>query len=185
MAASIRMSMLEIEVKCPVEDLDAVERRLKELSAAFDQELKQSDLYLSHPCRDFGRTDEALRLRRENERSILFYKGPKVDKATKTREEISTPVPDPASLRLILEKVGFRKVMEVEKVRRVYRLHGVEVSLDRVTGLGGFIELEVQDLELETGKRMLESVMKELGLERTERSSYLELLLKKNSSDAL
>jgi adenylate cyclase class 2 len=173
--------MLEIEVKCPVEALGPVEELLKSKGAAFQKEVRQSDLYLSHPCRDFGRTDEALRLRRENERSILFYKGPKVDRETKTREELSTPIPDPESLTLILKKVGFEKVMEVEKVRRVYLLNEVEVSLDLVTGLGAFVELEVQDLELEKGRDMLASVMRELGLERTERSSYLELLLQKRA----
>jgi adenylate cyclase class 2 len=75
--------------------------------------------------------------------------------------------------------VGFEKVIEVEKVRRVYELNEVEVSLDRVTGLGGFVELEVQDLEPERGRAMLFGLMKELGLERTERSSYLELLMQK------
>lgn len=171
--------MIEIEVKCPVDDLDAVERILRERGARFEGVLNQTDLYLSHPCRDFGLTDEALRLRRENERHILFYKGPKLDKMTKTREELSTPIPDPESLMLILKRVGFEKVIEVEKVRRVYVLNEVEVSLDRVTGLGGFVELEVQDLEQERGRAMLFGLMKELGLERTERSSYLELLLQK------
>jgi adenylate cyclase, class 2 len=171
--------MIEIEVKCPVDDLGAVERLLHEKGAHFQGELSQTDLYLSHPCRDFGHTDEALRLRRENDRYILFYKGPKLDRLTKTREELSTPIPDPDTLKLILGRVGFEKVIEVEKVRRVYVLNTVEVSLDRVTGLGGFVELEVQDLELEKGHALLFGLMKELGLERTERSSYLELLLQK------
>lgn len=171
--------MLEIEVKCPVDDLDAIEGKLKAVGAEFEGTLAQSDLYLSHPCRDFGKTDEALRLRTENGRSVLFYKGPKLDRTTKTREELSSPVPEPGPLLLILERIGFRRVMAVEKVRRVYRLDGVEVSLDRVARLGGFVELEVQDLELEKGREMLEATMRRLGLERTERSSYLELLLKK------
>jgi adenylate cyclase class 2 len=165
--------MIEIEVKCPVDDLDAVERILRDKGARFEGELDQTDLYLSHPCRDFGRTDEALRLRRENDRHTLFYKGPKLDRTTKTREELATPIPEPETLKLILSRVGF------EKVRRVYELNEVEVSLDRVTGLGGFVELEVQDLEPERGRAMLFGLMKELGLERTERSSYLELLMQK------
>jgi adenylate cyclase class 2 len=171
--------MIEIEVKCPVDDLNAIERLLRDKGARFVGELSQNDLYLSHPCRDFGRTDEALRLRRENDRHILFYKGPKLDQTTKTREELSTPIPDPETLKLILGRVGFEKVIEVEKVRRVYVLNEVEVALDRVTGLGGFVELEVQDLEQARGRAMLFGAMEELGLERTERSSYLELLLQK------
>ena len=144
--------MLEIEVKCPVDDLGPIEAVLRSKGAVFEGELQQADRYLGHPCRDFGRTDEALRLRRENDRWILFYKGPKVDPHSKTREELSTPIPDPSSLEQILNRVGFQEVMRVEKVRRVYRYKEVEVSLDSVAGLGDFVELEVQDLELEKGR---------------------------------
>ncbi len=171
--------MLEIEVKCPVDELGPIESRLKEQGARFEGEVVQEDRYLAHPCRDFGVTDEGLRLRRVGDEVVLYYKGPKIDKLTKTREELSTPVPDPASLELIFQRLGFRPVEKVEKVRRTYRLGGVEVLLDQVTGLGGFVELEVQDLPLEVGRSMIEEAMKSLGLERTERRSYLELLLER------
>lgn len=171
--------MLEIEVKAPCDDLKRIEERLKELGARFKKEVVQSDAYLSHPSRDFGVTDEALRIRREGEEYTLYYKGPKLDKETKTREEIGSPVPGPDSLKEILQRLGFGIVAEVEKRRRIYMLQDVEVSLDDVNGLGGFVELEVQDRELEEGKAMIRALMKELGLEKTERSSYLELLLEK------
>jgi adenylate cyclase class 2 len=173
--------MLEIEVKSPCDDLQAVERKVGGLGGAFKKELKQTDVYLAHPCRDFARTDEALRLRQENERFVLYYKGPKLDRETKTREELSTPVPDPASLLLVLQRLGFRIVTEVRKTRKVYELRGVEVALDSVEGLGSFVELEVQGSDVEKGKRMLFDLMAELGLERTVRSSYLELLLEKSN----
>jgi adenylate cyclase class 2 len=175
--------MLEIEVKCPVHDLMIIEKLLKSKGATFGEELHQADIYMGHPCRDFGRTDEALRLRRENDRWILFYKGPKVDPTSKTREELSTPIPDPESLIIILQRVGFTEVMRVQKVRRVYLFKEVEVCLDHVEGLGNFVEMEVQDLELEAGKKLIRAVMDELGLEKTERSSYLELLLKNRVKD--
>lgn len=175
------MPMLEIEVKCPVEDIGQVEERLITRGARFEGEVSQEDRYLGHPCRDFASTDEGLRLRREGDRVVLYYKGPKLDKLTKTREELSTPVPDPRSMDLILQRLGFKPVATVEKVRRSYRLGQVEVSLDMVSGLGGFVELEVQDLPLDFGRSMLEEAMKALGLERTERRSYLELLLEKRA----
>lgn len=175
------MPMLEIEVKCPVEDIGHVEERLISQGARFEKEVSQEDRYLGHPCRDFASTDEGLRLRREGDRVVLYYKGPKLDKLTKTREELSTPVPDPLSMDLIFQRLGFIHVATVDKVRRTYRLGQVEVSLDTVSGLGGFVELEVQDLHLDVGRPMLEEAMKALGLERTERRSYLELLLEKRS----
>ena len=169
--------MLEIEVKCPVDDLEEVEARLRALDAGFEKEVVQEDRYLAHPCRDFAVTDEGLRLRTEGGKVVLYYKGPKLDPFTKTREELSVAVPDPDAMGQILDRLGFQPVARVEKVRRCYRFHDVEVSLDRVSGLGGFVELEVQDLPLDIGRRMIEDSMRMLGLERTERRSYLELML--------
>jgi len=171
--------MLEIEIKSPCDDLDGIERKLRDRGAKFHGEVRQEDLYLSHPCRDFASTDEALRLRREGDDIALFYKGPKLDARSKTREELSVAVPDPAAMRLILDRLGFRPVAEVKKIRRNYGVGKVEVSLDRVAGLGDYVELEVQDLPIEEGRSMIFALLKELGLERTERRSYLELLLEK------
>jgi adenylate cyclase class 2 len=171
--------MLEIEIKSPCEDLDRIEKKLLDGGAEFHGEVAQVDLYLSHPCRDFAKTDEALRIRQEGESVALYYKGPKLDAQTKTREEISAAVPDPAAMRLVLDRLGFRPVAEVRKTRRNYGLGRVEVSLDRVAGLGGYVELEVQDLPVEEGRSLLLNLMAELGLTATERKSYLELLLEK------
>jgi adenylate cyclase class 2 len=169
--------MLEIEIKALCDDLGAAEKRLSELGGVFCGEIEQADLYLAHPCRDFAVTDEALRLRRSGGLTTLHYKGPKLDEVSKSREELYVEVPDPLALRLLLERLGFRPVAEVRKTRRTYRVGEVEVALDRVAGLGGFVELEVQDRPLEEGREMLFDLQRKLGLERTERRSYLELLL--------
>jgi adenylate cyclase, class 2 len=175
---ALHRNMLEIEIKSPCEDLDAVERKLLDRGAAFHGEIEQVDAYLSHPCRDFARTDEALRLRREGDRVTLHYKGPKLDARSKTREEIGAAVPG-ETMGLILDRLGFRPVAEVRKTRRNFGVGRIEVSLDRVAGLGGYVELEVQDLPVEEGRSLLLNLMAELGLTATERKSYLELLLEK------
>jgi adenylate cyclase class 2 len=169
--------MLEIEIKAACDDLRAVEKRLSELGGTFCGEVEQADLYLAHPCRDFAATDEALRLRSSGGSTTLHYKGPKLDRISKSREELYVEVPDPPTMSLLLERLGFRPVAEVRKTRRTYQVGKVEVALDRVAGLGGFVELEVQDSPLEEGREMLFDLLKKLDLERTERRSYLELLL--------
>jgi len=171
--------MLEIEIKAPAPDLAEVRRRLEARRATFRKEVEQADSYFAHPCRDFGTTDEALRVRIEGGRSTLYYKGPKLDRETKTREEIAVPLPDPQAMRTVLQRLGFEEFAVVEKRRSVYDLGGVEVVLDRVAGLGDFVELEVQGDDIEEGKAQLHRAMAELGLEGSERRSYLELLLEK------
>jgi adenylate cyclase class 2 len=179
-AAFLSQSMLEIEVKSPCDDLAKVERMLKDRQVHLLDELKQVDTYYSHPCRDFGETDEALRLRVENGVPILHYKGPKLDRETKTREEIGMDIPDPAALKAVLDRLGFKEVTKVVKFRRTYLVGKVEVALDRVEGLGDFVELEFRGEDMEEGKRDIFALRDELGLKGNERRSYLELLHEKS-----
>lgn len=171
---------MELEVKVPCRDLAGLERRLREMGAKHLEDLDQVDLYFSHPARDFGATDEALRLRRENERTVITYKGPKLDRDTKLREEIELGVEDLDRMSLVLERLGFRSVIRIAKKRTVYDLHGIHFCLDRLPGLGDFVELEWQGEDLDEGKRRIMELKQRLELVGNERRSYLELLLEKD-----
>ncbi len=74
----------EVEQKFPLADAAAIEHRLEALGAKFGEPVEQIDRYLKHPARDFGMTDEALRIRRTPGWRFITYKGPKVDPTTKT-----------------------------------------------------------------------------------------------------
>lgn len=171
--------MLEIEVKSPCDDLRRVERILVEKGAKLTGRRRQVDIFMSHPARDFGATDEALRIRMEDGSGSLTYKGPKTDKDTKTREELKMDVRDIDALLLILRRLGFRVSGRVEKMRTTYSIQGVTVCLDSVSDLGDFVESEYEGTDLEDGKEAVFSMMRELGLRGNERRSYLELLLEK------
>ncbi len=168
--------MLEIELKCPCADLEALEKRLVALGAEPTGDLEQNDVYFIHPCRDFVATDEALRVRRQGDGSTLHYKGPRVDLVTKTREEIGVPLVDEGAMMLVLERLGFRSGPMVIKSRRTFLLHGVEVSLDRVQGLDGYVELEIMGDDLESGRKRLLRLRDLLGLRGSEMRSYLDLI---------
>jgi len=170
--------MLEIEVKVPVQCLADVEGRLKELAAAQISEKRQEDVYFAHPCRDFGRTDEALRLRSDGAKHVLTYKGPKLDSRSKTREEIEFPV-NTDMMGSVLERLGFSKFIRIAKTRKVYLLGDVEVCLDLVEGLGEYVELEFSGQDAEAGLKRIDEVKKILGINGNETRSYLELLIEK------
>jgi adenylate cyclase class 2 len=180
----------EVEQKFPVVDLATVEDRLRTLGATFGRPIVQLDRYFAHPSRDFAATDEALRIRQVGDRYCITYKGPKVDAATKTRQEIELPLadgPDVASRwTSLLQSLGFSPAAEVRKRRRpgrvVWQDRNVEVALDDVDRLGTFVELElsVEAASLESAKTCVLSLARELGLSDAERRSYLELLLSKS-----
>ncbi len=195
--------MYEVELKFRVVDAAALERRLVALAARFREPVEQVDRYFAHPCRDFARTDEALRLRRTGDAVAVTWKGPRIDSATKTRQEIELGLaqaqPDPGGPRggaatigqwtSLLEALGFRQVREVAKRRRPARVlwqgAEVDVALDRVDGLGDYLELELQARpgEVPLARGCLESLARELDCVDPERRSYLELLLLRGPSD--
>lgn len=171
--------VLEIEIKAPCSDLGALEAKLKASGARDFGRLYQKDIYYAHPDRDFGRTDEALRLRVENDLTLVTYKGPKLDQGSKTREELEVSLGNAETFAKILEKLGFEPVMRVSKQRRIFGLKGVSVCLDQVEGLGDYVEFEFEGEDLEDGRSRILALMRELGVEGNERRSYLELIMLK------
>ena len=145
------------------------------------------DVYFAHPARDFAKSDEALRIRRKGSLNFITYKGPKIDAATKTRREIELPLsPGGQAAQAwtdLIEALGFKPVGEVRKSRRKARVdwqgRSVEISLDEVAGLGVYVELELiaEADGLDAARSNILSLAEALGLQGSERRSYLELLL--------
>lgn len=172
--------MLEVEIKTRVEDIGKVRERLLLLHASPAVRIHEHDIYYNAPDRDFGITDEALRLRFTEEGCLLTYKGPKMREfKLKAREELNTIVESGNVMGSILERLGFVAVAEVEKWREYYEYRGALVSLDEVKGLGTYVEIEAPSGA--TGQNPQEFVMevaKEIGVEGEPiLASYLELLL--------
>jgi adenylate cyclase class 2 len=189
--------MYEVEVKLPA-DHEAVRERLADAGAAHESSVTQRDTYYGAPHRDFAETDEALRVRRETRSpggttdpdegdgaettTKLTYKGPRVDADSKTRTEHETVVGDDESADGVLSGLGFEPVATVEKERDFYRLDGYTVTLDAVTDLGEFVEVETaarSEDEIDAARDGAFAVLRDLGLDPDDqiRTSYLGLLL--------
>ena len=179
--------MLEIEVKYRVDNFDSVAAQLRQWGAPLFDERDDADTYFNAPHRDFARTDEALRIRQIGVHNFVTYKGPRIDRATKTRKEIEIPLGDGAAhaadLMALLIALGFSSTATVRKHRRVYSLQrdhfDVEICLDQVEHLGKFVEIEIMapEVALEPALDVVNRLAAELQLTASERRSYLELLL--------
>lgn len=183
--------MLEIETKYRVADHGPVAEQLRAWGVAVEPAREEVDHYFNAPDRDFARTDEALRIRSIGPGNVVTYKGPKLDKETKTRSEIEVPLaagPHVAEeFGRLLVHLKYRPVARLHKCRVVAHLQrggfDLEVCLDSVDGVGHFVELEIlaePDRQAEA-KAVLAQLAADLGLRQSERRSYLEMYLERQS----
>ena len=175
----------EVELKFRVEDHADLRHVLQTMGATVHSAIEQVDRYFNHPARDFGQTNEALRIRTIGDETRITYKGPLLDRIAKTRREIELRLADSSDDQLgeMLSLLGFREVQTVTKTRTCVTLpfedREIEVALDEVDGLGRFVELEsVTDEDGKDAARdCLLRLSNELSLSNSTQRSYLEMLL--------
>ena len=181
----------EVEQKFRISDFSRIEADLKKLGATKGKSVEQVDTYFAHPMRDFAQTDEALRIRRVGDKNVVTYKGPKIDRETKTRQEIEIAfaegTQEAKNFASLLGSLSFTKVSEVRKTRIYWNIDWASdgasfpfvIALDSIKTLGTFVELETTASEetLPAAKKALQSLATALCLVENERRSYLELLL--------
>jgi adenylate cyclase class 2 len=176
--------MLEVELKVKVPSLEPVREQLARKKARSGGKVHEHDIYYNAPHRDFGQSDEAVRVRYTNDHSVVTYKGPKIKKfGLKAREELNFAVESGETFETMLDRLGFTRTLEVNKWRETYTLGDASVSLDTVDGLGTYAEIEViTENEADNPTDRIDKIAKELGVEGEPiLESYLELLLAKNS----
>ncbi len=181
--------MLEIEMKFPADDFAPIVAILTRWQATPLPPQDEADHYYNAPDRDFGQTDEALRLRRIGQVNLITYKGPKEAGPTKTRTEIEVPLQEgdavAADFLRILVKLGYRATAVVHKRRLAYAFRrgefDMQVCLDDVERLGRFVEVEIvaRPEKKDAAQAVLLEAVAELGLQNVEMRSYLGMILEK------
>jgi len=177
--------MLEVELKVKVQSLEPVRRQLLEKGAVCSGRIHEHDIYYNAPHRDFGVTDEAVRVRYTNDHAVVTYKGAKIKKfGLKAREELNTAVESGEVFETILDRLGFTKTTEVNKWRENYQFSDAAISLDEVDELGTFVEIEIMaEDENSNAAVLIQRIAKEIGVSGEPiLASYLELLLSKRSA---
>jgi predicted adenylyl cyclase CyaB len=149
-----------VEIKARTPDLEAAAAVARRLSGGEAELLHQEDVFLYAPS---GRLK--LRIFAENQGELIYYK--RADRAgPKTSQYEIFPTDRPHELRALLTAaLGVRAV--VRKTRQVYLSGRTRIHLDRVDGLGDFIELEVvlsEDEDPADGEREARELMAELGV---------------------
>lgn len=179
--------MIEVELKYPVPSLESIRGEFLNLGAIKGQTIVQSDEYLNDPLRDFAKLDLALRIRHSDDEVVLTFKGPNLDETAKIRQETEIPLADQNAadqIKQVFLGIGFRSLEKVVKRREQLDLNwqdrDINICLDEVNELGGFVELElVVDIEsaVPEAKSTLLNLAELVGLTGPIRTSYLAMLL--------
>jgi len=127
--------MRNIELKARCADLAQAEAVCRRLGAAFQWTRRQTDIYFRVP-------DGRLKLRIEQPGGALLVAYHRPDEAAARASDYHlTPVDDPGATLADLEaRHGI--LVRVAKTRTLYLLDHVRIHLDRVDGLGTFLEFE-------------------------------------------
>jgi adenylate cyclase class 2 len=109
----------------------------------------------------------------------VTYKGPLVDADSKTRREHETSIDDGETMDAILRALGFEPAAVVEKERDRFRVGEYTVTLDDVTDLGEYVEVETESDDVDAAREGAFALLADLGLDPDDqiRTSYLGLLL--------
>lgn len=138
------MEILEIEVKFYLPDMDAIRDRILELGAVSMGRIFETNLRFDDADNSLIEKKSLLRLRRDT-KTILTFKSepPFKNDQFKILKELEVEVSDFATMKHILESLGFREEQVYEKWRETFRLNNASLCLDTMP-YGDFLEIEGQ-----------------------------------------
>jgi adenylate cyclase class IV len=163
-----------IEIKARVGDLAPIEARARAIATHGPRDLAQDDTF-------FACANGRLKLREfDDGRAELIHYLRGDEAGPKASDYSIAPAAAPAELRATLAR-ALGILGRVTKRRRVYLVDRTRIHLDRVEGLGLFVELEVvlDDAQsLQEGEAVAAGLMGELGIgsEQLVKGAYLDLL---------
>lgn len=163
-----------IEIKARMADRARVLACLLPLATSGPTEISQDDTF-------FKAASGRLKLREFDDGTgeLIHYQRAD-DAGPKVSSYIRSPTAEPDTLRQALT-LTHGQIGRVRKQRTLYLIGRTRVHLDRVIGLGEFIELEVvldDEETLESGMQEAKQIMAALGIAEAQlvRGAYLDLL---------
>jgi adenylate cyclase class IV len=167
-----------IEIKARIESVETLEPIAATLATDGPVEIFQDDTFF---CCGSGRLK--LRAFSGSEGELIFYRRAN-ELGPKESCYVRTPTSTPDSLREALT-LAYGQVGRVIKRRTLYLVGRTRIHLDRVNGLGHFLELEVvleENEPLEIGFSEAHGLMAKFGIEPSSlvETAYVDLLTQRN-----
>lgn len=169
-----------LEIKAKVDDVSPLEKVAIEIGAKFNADFVQVDTY-------FDIANGRLKMREfaDGKAELIFYRRIETSERRWSDYEV-VKVCEPEKLKNLLAKIFGLKVV-VEKRRKVYLYENARIHLDKVNGLGDFVEFEVIcDRDESQAEELMEFLIERFELKRENfiKISYSDLLIQKQKGDA-
>jgi predicted adenylyl cyclase CyaB len=163
-----------IEIKARIESVAQLTPRVSALASEGPLEIAQDDTFFT--CEN-GRLK--LRAFSNDSGELIFYKRAN-QSGPKESFYIRSPTSSPETLRESLS-LAYGQIGRIRKYRTLFLVGRTRVHLDRVEGLGHFLELEVvlvDDESTEQGIREASQLMEQLGIQPGQlvEGAYLDLM---------
>ena len=168
-----------VEIKARIESVESFRPRAAALADGGPIEIVQDDTFF--PC-ESGRLK--LRTLSSHTGELIFYRRP--DRSgPKESSYLISPTAAPDTLREALSR-AYGEAGRVRKHRTLFLVGRTRVHLDRVDGLGDFLELEVvlaDDEPTQSGIAIAHDLMAKLGVgpDQLVDGAYVDLLAQKRS----
>jgi predicted adenylyl cyclase CyaB len=166
-----------IEIKARIDAASALYETTALLADSGPTRIVQEDVFFH--C---GNGRLKLRLFADGSGELIFYRRP--DQAgPKQSFYVRSPTPSPGSLCEALT-LAYGEVGRVKKQRTLFLVGRTRVHLDRVEGLGDFLELEVvlrDEEDADVGVREAHELMRQLGIGEDQliEDAYVDLLMRR------
>lgn len=176
--------MKEVEVKARISDCAKIIAQLEALDCVFSEPLVQKDIIFLPKGRDFSNIvsgDSVLRIRNSNDKLIMTLKRQLSNELDNLEHEIV--IDDAKQGAEIIQNMGYRRALQVEKTRRKTKYEGMTICIDSVEGLGDFIEVEkLTTDDSEKTQDELFTFLQTLGLTERVFEGYDTMIAKKSNS---
>jgi len=154
---------MEVEIKAKCNDLNSVKRQLIKLKTGPAGTKRQLDQYYNLPHKDLRGTKTYVRLRKIGSKGIFaLHENLNIG----TTKETEVEVDNVKEFEKILEGLGLTKLGLIDKKREKFILGEFEVCLDKVKGIGSFVEIETQGNTKNWKQKRMKCIelLKKLGL---------------------
>ncbi len=164
--------MKEIEAKLKLNDSFII----TQANLIQTKEVHVLDIYYDGNHLDFKSQDKILRLRKENDKIYLAYKGPKEKNSHLiVRKEIEPEISSFKDARIIIKNLNLYEVAKTEKIRTYFknkRYPNLTITINKYPFIGKYIEVKGEEDEVYV-------FLKEFNfnLNKTIQKNYTELFL--------